>query len=391
MNVARVFFVGGLIAALPLRAVYAPLPEPEQNQQWTASLRAGVSHDSNIFGSATNEIDSMVYEIVPRVAFSGSLSDQTFAELSYQLTLDHVPDRPGDKTLDSHDLAARLAHAFSSVTNIDVSDDYQIARNPESLLAGVPVNTDQSYHRNELDARFVTAPLPKFETTLKARSVLYRYDNDTLSRSLDRFENLYGLAGAYDVLPEAKAVAEYRHEDIYYRKEGEAKNKHTEFALVGLDYAIAKKLSLSGRIGNEWRTRSSQASASTPYAELSGKYDYARGSFLALGYAYTYEETSNVFLYNDTKVNRLFVNVQHALSALITASASIDYEPSVLQGRRGVPNIDETTSRVGLALTWTPTRHWSVSGTYDYDHVDSDDPGRDQVRSRVGLSAAYTF
>lgn len=391
MNVARVLFVGGLIAALPVRAVYAPLPEPEQNKEWTVSLRAGVSHDSNIFGSATGEIDSMVYEAVPRVAFSGSLSDQTFAELSYQLTLDHVPDRPGDKTLDSHDLAARLAHAFSSATNIDVSDDFQIAKNPESLLAGVPVNTDQSYQRNELDARFVTAPLPKFATTLKARSVLYRYDNDNLSRSLDRYENLYGLSGGYDLLPEAKAIAEYRHEDIYYRKEGEAKNKRTEFALVGLDYAIAKKLSLSGRIGNEWRSRSSEASASTPYAELSGKYDYARGSFLALGYAYTYEETSNVFLYNDTKVNRLFVNVQHALSALVTLSASVDYEPSVLQGRRGIQDIDETTTRTGLAATWTPTQHWSVSATYDYDRVDSDDPGRDQVRNRVGLSAGYTF
>lgn len=391
MIFARVLVVGGLIAALPLRAVYAPLPTPEQTKQWTASLRVGVSHDSNIFGSATGEIDSMVYEAVPRFGFSGSLNDQTFAELSYQLTLDQFADRPGDKTLDSHEVSGRLAHAFSSATNVDVSDDYQVAKNPESLLAGVPVNTDQSYQRNELDGRFVTALAPKFEATLKARSVLYRYDNANLSRSLDRYENIYGVSGGYAVLPEAKAVVEYRHEDIYYRTQGETKNKQTEFALVGVDYAVAKKVSLSGRLGNEWRTRSAESSTNTPYAELSGKYDYAPGSYLALGYAYTYEETSNVFLYNDTKVNRIFFNVQHAVTALITASASLDYEPSVLQGRRGIADLDETTTRAGLALTWTPNPHWSVSATYDYDHVDSDDPSRDQVRSRVGVSAGYAF
>jgi len=391
MNLARVLFVGGLIAAAPLRAVYAPLPEQEQNKAWTATLRAGVTHDSNIFGSAAGAIDSLVYEAAPKVAFSGSLDDRTFAEFSYGLTVDHFVDRPGDKTLVSHGLAARLAHAFSAATSLDVSEDYQFAKNPESLLAGVPVNTDQSYQRNELDGRFTTAPLPKFGATAKVRSVLFRYDNDALARSLDRLENLYGLSGSYDVLPGTKAVAEYRHEDIYYRKAGEAKNKRTDFALVGLDYAVARKLSLSGRVGNSWRHRSAERSAGTPYAELSAKYDYARGSYAAFGYAYTYEETSNVFLYNDTKVNRLFLNVRHALSALIAASASVDYEPSQLQGRRGIADVDETTTRAGLALTWSPTLHWAASATWDYDHVDSDDPGRTQDRNRYGVNVAYSF
>lgn len=401
MRFARVFFVGGLLAAVPLRAVYAPLPEQDQEKDWTVTLRTGVSHDSNIFGApeptsaspagTPGPISSLVYEAAPTIAFNGSLSDRTFAALGYTATVDHFVDRPGDKTLDSHDLLVRLAHAFSPAANIDVSDQYQIVKNPESLLAGLPVNTDQSFKRNEANARLLTSPRPKLGATLKARSVLVRYDNAVLGRSLDRIENLFGGAASYDLLPELKWVGEYRHEDIYYRKAGELKNKRSDFLIGGADYAIAKKFALTGRLGGEWRQRAAEQNASAPYAEFSAKYDYAPRSFLAAGYVYAFEETSNVALYNDTQVSRVFVNVQHAVSGLVFASASATYEPSQLQGRRGVKDIDETTTRLGVALTWLPTKHWAVSGSFDYDNVRSDDPNRGQRRERFGLGAAYTF
>lgn len=394
----------GALAVLPARAVYAPLPEPELQKDWTVTLRAGVAYDSNIFGSdesvltASGQpapvIDSVVYQVSPTIAFNGSLTDQTFAAFGYTLALDHFVDRPGDKTLDSHTLLVRLAHAFTRSTNIDVSDTYQIVKNPESLLAGLPdpLSTDQSFKRNELNARFVTSPMPKFGATLKARSVNYNYDNATLGRNIDRTENLYGLAGSYDILPELKAVGEYRHEDIFYRKEGyEKKNKRTDFLIGGFDYALAKKLSLTGRVGAQWRSRAAERSTSSPFAEFSAKYDYAKRSFLAAGYAHTFEETSNVAVYNDTRVNRLFLNVQHAVSALVVASASFTYEPSQLQGRRGFADVDETTTRVGLGLTWLPTAHWSFSASYDHDNVESDASGRNQKRNRAGVSASYAF
>jgi hypothetical protein len=397
MNHARLILAAGLLAAVPLRAVYAPLPEQDQGKDWNVTLRAGVSHDNNIFGARDSTtpglapISSTVYEVVPRIAFNGSLNDQTYAEFNYTLTLDHFTDRPGDKTLDSHEIVGRLAHAFSGTTNIDVSDRYRIAKNPESLLAGITANTDQSYKLNVFDARLNTSLAPKVGLVLKTRSALFRYDNDSLAYDLDRVEMLYGISGSYDVLPEMKAVAEYRRGDVYYRKQGERKNKQSDFLMGGFDYAVAKKMSLSGRLGGEWRSRSSQPDTSGPYAEFSGKFDYAKNSYLTAGYVLDYEETSNVNLYNDVRVNRFFVNVEHALSALIVASVSATYEPSVLQGRGANPDRDETTTRFGLALSWVPTSHIAVSATYDHDNVDSDDPSRGQKRDRYGISGSYAF
>lgn len=392
MTYLRASIVTLLLASLPARAAYAPLPQPELQQDWVVTLRAGVIHDSNIFGADQGAISSMVYQVAPGVAYNGSLTDQTFASFNYQLSVDHFADRPGDRTLDSHTIMARLAHAFSPSSNIDLSDTYQIAKNPESLLAGLPINTDQSFKRNELNARCETSPLPKSGITLKARSISYRYENAKLARSIDRIENLYGIAGSYDVLPELKAVGEYRHEAIYYRKQGdEQKNKRTNFLIGGFDYAVARKLALTGRVGGQWRSRAAERSTSSPYAEFSAKYDYARQSFLAAGFAHTFEETSNVDLYTDTRVNRFFVNVQHGLSGLLVASGSFTFEPSELQGRRGVADVDETTYRLGLGLTWLPTPRWSFTASFDHDKVDSDAPGRGQQRDRIGVSGSYVF
>ena len=48
-------------------------------------------------------------------------------------------------------------------------------------------------------------------------------------------ENLYGIDGEYAILPELKGVAEYRHQDVFYRKLGEAKNKASDFVMGGAD------------------------------------------------------------------------------------------------------------------------------------------------------------
>ncbi len=392
MNYFRVFLGWGvLLATVPARAVYAPIPDQEQGKDLTFTFAVGLSHDSNIFGSASSEISSIIYEFSPKVAYNASLTDQTFMSLGYQLILDHFDNRPGDKTLDSHLASARIAHAFSPSSTLDFVDIFQAARNPESLLNGLPLNADQSFKRNELDGHFTASLSPKLGLSVKARTVYYSYRNAVLGRSLDRIENLYGIAGDLAVLPELKAVAEYRHQDVYYDKLGEVKNKNSDFLMAGADYALAKKLTTSARLGVEWRHRSAERSTTSPYVELSSKYDYADGSFVTGGYTYTLEESSDTARFTDTKVDRFFVNVQHAITPLVIASGSFTYESSTLQGRRTVTNVDENTLRAGFALSYLPTKHWTLSFSFDTDHVKSDEAARNVDRQRVSLNAAYTF
>jgi hypothetical protein len=380
-----------MMAALPVWAVYAPIPEQEQGRDLVFSVRGGVSYDSNIFGAAIDERESVIWTVAPRATYNASLTAQTFFSASYVITLDLFDQRPGDKLLDSHDASVRLAHAFSKVTTIDLNNAFTVSRNPESLLPGQTLNTNQSFTRNQLDGRFATSITAKIGATVKARSIYFDYHDRQLGRSLDRIENLYGVSGDYAILPEVKGVAEFRHQDVFYRTLGEVKNKKSDYLMGGVDYEFARKMSLSGRVGAEWRDRKSERDTTVPYAEISTKYDYTEKSFLSGGYVYTLEETSDPERFTDTKVHRIFANVQHSLTALIVASGSLTYEPSTLQGRRGTTNISESTVRGGAALSYLPTRNWTLSAGYDYDRVRSDEPSRALRRSRVALNAIFSF
>jgi predicted porin len=197
----------------------------------------------------------------------------------------------------------------------------------------------------------------------------------------------------YSLEPDLKAAGEYRHQDVDYSNAPSENNKHSDFLMAGFDYDVGPQLTTSVRVGGEYRVREGFSSETTPYVEISGKYDYAKGSFVSVGYTYSLEETSNPLLFTDERLNRIFANIQHSFTSLIVGSASVDYEPASLNGRPGTgqANIEEDSTHAGVALTYLPAKNWSVTASYDYDFVDSGLSDRGLNRSRVGVSARVQF
>ena len=72
-------------AGLVARAAYAPAPAIDTGKDFTLSLSAGLTHDSNVFGSAENRIQTIVYRLAPKADYAASVTDQTFVAASYQL------------------------------------------------------------------------------------------------------------------------------------------------------------------------------------------------------------------------------------------------------------------------------------------------------------------
>jgi putative beta-barrel porin BBP2 len=392
MTLSRGIITGSaLFICQVARAVYAPIPEQQQGRDLSFSVESGITYNTNIFGAATDPISSFVFEVAPDLTFNSSLTEQTFFSAGFRPTLDYFDNRPGKKLLYSQAVNARLAHSFSPTSVLDVSDAYSYDQNPESILNGAPVNTDQTLQSNQFDARYSFAPTEKLGMVLKARSVYYDYISDVLGSELNRFENLYGLEFDYSLLPDLKLAGEYRHQDVDYSTDPSDNNKHSDFLMAGFDYNVGPKLTASMRLGVEYRHRDGLSDETSPYAEFSAKYAYAKGSFVSAGYSYSLEETSNPILFSDEKTNRIFVNIQHAVSALVVASASVDYEPSTLVGRPGQPDVSEDTTHAGAALTYLPSRSWTVTASYDYDFVDSGISNRGLNRTRLGVSATVVF
>lgn len=379
---------------LPLSAVYAPIPPVEQGKAITLYLGSGVYYDTNIFGGEDDRIKSLVYQLMPSLAFNASLQKQTFASFNYRLSLDYVAERPGKKLLDSHEFLARIAHTFTPETEIDLSDSYQLSKNPESLLPGVDrlLNSDQSFRRNQLDGRFSTSLTRRTGILFKSRVTSYRYESAPLAEGLDRDEIVFGAIAAHTLLPTLKASAEYRYQTIRYDLDGNFKNKQSHFLLGGSDYALNERVAVSLRLGIEHRQRKSNRNEVAPYVELGAKRDYGKGSFVSIGYSYSLEETSGIELYTDMVVSRFFVNWQHILTPKLTGTASLVWEPSTLRGRREIsPDRNETNTRLGTALVYRPGGNWSVAGTLDVDRIHSQQVGRSLARERLGVSVKYAF
>jgi|CZKI01.1.fsa_nt_gi hypothetical protein len=392
MRKLRIILLGSSVSFCAIaRAVYAPIPEQEKGKGLTISLEGGISYDSNVFGSATDAIASTIFEVATKIAFNSSLSEQTFLSASFQPRIDYFDNRPGPKTLYSQDIGARVAHSFSPTSVLDLADDYAYDQNPQALLSGVPVNTDQTLQSNEFDGKFTFAPVERLGLSLKARVMYYDYTDPVLGHELNRFENLYGLESDYSLLPNLRVAAEYRHLDVDYRGDPADNDKHSDFLMAGFDYKVGPRLTASVRVGGEHTRRDGLSDETTPFAEVAAKFDYAKGSFISAGYTFDLEETSNPLLFSDERTNRMFVNIQHAVSAAVVGSASVEYVPATLLGRPGQADVREDSTHAGLALTYLPARSWKVTASYDYDFVDSGISARGMNRQQFGLRATVIF
>ncbi|MDF9826272.1 hypothetical protein M2447_000348 [Ereboglobus sp. PH5-10] len=385
---------GLLLAANYARAVYAPIPEVEQGRLLTAYLSAGYYYDSNIFGAAKGEIESIVFQAQPTIVANISASQQTFLSASYQLSMDYLENRPDDKLLASHSISGRVAHAFTPRLEGELSDSFQIVKNPESLLPGIGggvANPDQSYKYNQLDGKLAYNISKRVGLKGKARTMHMSYDNDYLSEDLDRAEYLVGVEAVRLSRENLQFSAEYRYKAIRYDEHGSLKNKDSHFLFAGADYALTKRTAYTARLGIEALFRRNGGDSALPYVELGVKHDYSDLSFISAGYTFSAQESSNVIRYTDMYTHHFFVNVQHALNRRFIVSCMTDWQPSQLNGRSNIPDIDESNLKVGGALTYTFKEKWSASLTCDYDYVHSDDSGRNLERVRFGLRARWVF
>ena len=392
MRQLRIILAGSSLGICAIaRAVYAPIPELEKGKGLTISLDSGIVYNSNIFGAATDAISSTVFEVSPKIALNSSLSEQTFFSASFEPRLDYFENRPGSKTLYSQDIDARLAHAFSRSSALDLSDAYSYDQNPEALLSGVPVNVNQTLESDQFDGKFTFSPVERLGMVLKARVMYFDYIDPVIGDELNRFENLYGMEFDYSMLPNLALAGEYRHLDVDYREEPAYNDKHSDFLMAGFDYKPGPRTTASLRVGGEYTRRDGLSNETTPFAEFAAKYEYAMGSFISAGYTYDLEETSNPELFSDQRTSRMFVNIQHAVTAFIIASASVQYAPATLVGRSGQADIREDSTLAGLALTYLPTKNWKITASYDYNFVDSGISSRGMNRAVAGLNATVIF
>ena len=378
--------------ALPatLFGVYAPIPEQEQGKAIVLSLESGFFYDSNILGRPDGEIDSTVFTVTPQIKYNASLEEQSFIEASYKLQALLFSDRPTEDTLYNHNFNVRFSHTFSPSLILEVSDALLLIDNPESFLLGL-LQTNQSSTNNQFDFRLLSELSKRTSLTVKYRNFNYAYDEAQVASILDRNDNQFGIQVGYKWVPEASFVFEYRFQDRAYDTDGALKDSDSNFFLAGVDWLPNPKVQISGRIGVDDRNQNAGSSKSNFYGQLTGVYKYNPDSFLAFIVTYETVETSAPITFSGEETFSLLLNVQHALTSKIFLAGSIYYDSADLISQTAPTDITDNTVRFGFSAIYQPTQNWSVIFSYDLDDTGSDDFFRTETRSRVGISARYTF
>ncbi len=382
-----------LAATSTLFGVYAPIPSQEKGDAFSGSMAAGVYYDSNIFGSQNGRVSSVVGELDPHLDYNQSLTDQTFFSANYDLQVLIFENRPGSNDVITNNfLDARIDHTFSPTVFASIHDAFSYRQNPESaVVTSGTLQTDQSYFHNmvELEALWNITEIWSLEG--KFRNQFWFYDDATLADQLDRIQYATGAELGYVFLPEVTIVGEYRFEYNDYTNDSPPKSNYNNFVLAGFDYDLTERLLLQLRGGAEFRIREGNPNRNSPYGEITAVYWLSERSYVSGALTYGIFDTTDTNNYLDQENLDAILNVEYFVLPRISLSGSLFYQYAQLNGRNFVPDANEYTYRAGVGVTYLITDDWAAWIDYDYDFVDSQVQGRNQVRNRVGGYFRYTF
>ncbi|MEO0795692.1 MAG: hypothetical protein AAFX93_11035 [Verrucomicrobiota bacterium] len=374
-------------------AVYAPIPTQERGDAFNASVTGGVYYDSNIFGAQDGRVSSVVGQVQPHFDYNQSLTDQTFFSADYDLEILIFENRPGDKSwLSNNRLGARVDHTFAPNIFASISNRFAYIQNPESaVVAGAALQSDQSYLTNNVELAVEWDVTEIWSLGAKYRNQFWFYDDNILADQLDRFQHIAGIEAGYVFLPELTLVGEYRFEYNDYTDNSPPKSNYSNFVLAGFDYNFAERLFILARVGAEFRIRENNPNRNSPYGELTAVYSLTERSYISGALTYGIFETTDTLSFLDQENLDLQLNIEYFVLPKVAVSGSGFFQYAQLNGRTFVADADEYTYRAGVGISYLPTDNLTIWINYDYDFVDSQVNGRNQVRNRVGGYARYSF
>lgn len=416
-------------------AGYAPgLSALDSSKTWSVSASLRGFYDDNYLYAAVNERDSYGFEVSPSVRFNLPM-DQTFFGARYTYSGRYYEDRSKDYTIGgvktdndpwdhSHQFEFLLNHAFSERYSLDVRDSFVIAQEPEMLApAGgaiaVPYKTEGDNIRNLGQIGFKSELTRLLGLSLGYKNVLWDYQNKNgtavqPSRSglLDRIEHLASIDLSWQVLPETKASVGYKFGAVQYTSDefavvvpvvgpmkSDIRDNQSHYICAGVAHNFANNITASASAGAtyiDYRNDRYNDDSWIPYANVSGSWTYATGSYLQAGFLHSFNQTDTIRpdtagkVTSSQETSTIFAMVNHQITPKLVGSVSAHYQNSEFQGGFYDSQSDQLLL-LGLNLEYSITPHFSVEAGYNFDDLNSDGAHAGYDRNRVYLGVTASF
>lgn len=413
------------LGAISIQAAYQPgLSSTERAKPWSVSASLRGFYDDNYTTLPSNrndggptERDSFGIEVSPGASFHFNPTEQTLASLNYNYIMRWYEDREDSSMDHSHQVSAKLDHAFTENYKIDLSDSFVVAQEPQVLdpsQVTLPLRSNGNNIRNTATVRFTGDFTRLFGAEVGYSNTFYDYQQDAdniafgqrnYSSLLDRMEHLAFVNGRYRIQPQTMGILGYQFGIIDHTSKDliaglgdpEVRDSESHYFYVGADHSFTQKLNGSVRLGTQY-TRYPNADQALggqiddsnwiPYADVSASYAYATGSYAQLGIRHSRVQTDIIAL--DQEATTIYGSVNHQITPKLIGRLLGQVQDSAFN-ELTFDNENEQYYLVGLNFEYIINQYLSAETGYNFDRLDSDVPNRSYSRNRVyiGIRASY--
>lgn len=400
-----------------LNAAYAPgLSSVQTSKPWnvSASLR-GFYDDNYTTRPAGSAEETFGFEVKPSVGYN-MIFDQTTIGLGYTYGLKYYEE--SDEVDHSHELMAKLSHAFSEQVKLDVSDTFSITQEPQiddaittqvlrsegdnlRNIARIALTTeltdlvglDVSYGNNYYDYEQEASDLV---------SVLNPLGAGSYSALLDRTEHYFQIDPRWKVSPTTDFLVGYRYGITDYNSDdpidfagnpGSIRDNNSHYGYVGVNHNFNNSLTGSLRAGVQYVDYDTGESETSPYVDATLTYQYLPGSTMQLNVRHAHAATDA--LAQDQQATSAMISVTHKITSVITGTVYAKYQHSEFVGGTinvGIDGDSEDFYSLGAMLAYKLNEFASLEAGYTYDNLESDDiAGRGYERNRVYAGVRASF
>lgn len=410
----RIIACAGIAAlgAVSLQAAYAPgLSSTESSKAWSVSLGLRGFYDSN-YNTAPESYakDSFGLEVTPRLSLNVPL-ESTLLGLDYAYGMRYYADRESGKEDQSHQVNARIDHAFSENYKVDVKDSFVVAQEPEIIdpSLALPLRTDGSNFHNAASIMFHGDFTRTLGAELGYSNNIFDYDQagpDSYSALLDRMEHLATVNLRWRALQQTVAIFGYQYGVVDHSSTqtvnglpADYRDSRSHYFYVGADQNFTPTLNAALRVGaqyTEYPNANKYAGATglddsswSPYADASVTWTYMPGSTLQVGARNQRSQASYIDTL-DTEATSFYVSLTHQITAKLTGNLMATAQNSAYNQGLNDGKVDDYYS-FGANLAYQINQFLAAEAGYNFDRLDSDLSNRSFTRNRVylGLRASY--
>lgn len=419
----RIFATAGFaaIGVLGLQAANSSSLTPQETSKpWSVSAALRGFYDDNYAlrpnGPAKDK--SFGVEVQPSVKLNW-VGDQTYAGLSYDYGMKWYEGRPNNSADHSHQVNARLNHAFSERHKLDLSDSFVVAREPQLIeptgpaTAPITLRSDGDNMRNTASIGYTAELTRLLSLVLGYSNSFYDYEqkgfNSSYSALLDRMEHMGSVNLRYQAISSTVFLVGYQYGKVGYTSEDElapgisskTRNNTSHYAFVGVDHFFTHQLSGSLRGGVQFtdydnRLGGGSDNEVSPYADASLTWTYSPGSSVQLGVRHSRNQTDVAFFGGgaaptlDQESTTAYGSWTHRITAKLKAGLIAQYQHSEFAGGNADGLVDDYFTG-GVNVSYQFNTFLSGELGYSYDKLDSELAGRGFTRNRVyvGVRAVY--